>query len=133
MLAEFVARCRDIPMTLGLLLHQGLLHYAGHLSQSVRAGWQKIEGRFRTIQHTDHSKEIYRLIAEVLADRAPTQTVPRSRAAEIATGAKTSASLPISRKANWATCCTPPSRSIQWRVPLAPNFRPCLPERANFL
>ena len=88
MLAEFVARCRDIPMTLGLLLHQGLLHYAGHLSQSVRAGWQKIEGRFRTIQHTDHSKEIYRLIAEVLADRAPTQTVPRSRRGQIAVQCK---------------------------------------------
>ncbi len=83
-LAEFVARSRDIPITLGLLLHQGLLHYAGNVPQSVRAGWKKIEGRFCTLQYIDDSKEIYRLIAEVLTDRAPCQAVSQFRAAEIA-------------------------------------------------
>jgi len=69
LLAEFVARSRDVPITLGLLLHQGLLHYAGNMPQTVRADWKKIEGRFRTIQYIDDSKELYRLIAEVVAER----------------------------------------------------------------
>ena len=84
LLAEFVARSRDIPITLGLLLHQGLLHYAGNLPQSVRADWKKIEGRFRSIQYIDDSKEIYRLIAEVVADRAAAQVVSRNKVTEVA-------------------------------------------------
>jgi len=69
-LAEFASRSTRLPMTLGLLLHQGLLHYASNISQSVRAEWTKIEGRFQTIQYVDDSKEIYRLIAEVANSRA---------------------------------------------------------------
>jgi len=69
LLAEYVARSRDVPITLGLLLHQGLLHYAGNTPQTVRADWKKIEGRFRTIQYIDDSKEMYRLVAEVVAER----------------------------------------------------------------
>ncbi|KKL61579.1 hypothetical protein LCGC14_2193890, partial [marine sediment metagenome] len=71
LLAEFVSRSDDLPLTMGLILHQGLLHYAGQMSQSVRAEWTKIEGRFRTIQYVDDSKEIYRLIAEVLEANRP--------------------------------------------------------------
>ena len=66
MLAEFVSRSQDVPMTLGLLLHQELLQYAGNMPQSVRAEWKKIEGRFRTIQYVDDSKEVYRLIGEIV-------------------------------------------------------------------
>jgi hypothetical protein len=69
LLAEFVSRADDLPMTLSLLLHQDLLRYASHVPQSVRAEWTKIEGRFRTIQYIDDSKELYRLIAAVVSSR----------------------------------------------------------------
>ena len=84
LLAEFVSRSRDVPISLGLLLHQGLLHYAGNVPQSVRADWKKIEGRFRTIQYIDDSKEIYRLVAEVVADRASATAMSRRKATGLA-------------------------------------------------
>ena len=84
MLAEFVSRSHDLPMTLGLLLHQDLLRYAGNMPQSVRAEWTKVEGRFRTIQYIDDSKEIYRLIGSVVASRA---SVRPPKAAAIASAA----------------------------------------------
>jgi len=70
-LAEFASRSDDIPVTLGLLLHQELLQYAGNLPMTVRSEWRKIEGRFSTIQYIDASKEIYRLIGEVVSSREP--------------------------------------------------------------
>lgn len=88
LLAEFVSRSRAIPMTLSLLLHQGLLHYAGNMPQSVRADWKKIEGRFCTIQYIDDSKEIYRLIAEVITDHAPPQLISRRKVTGIARNCK---------------------------------------------
>lgn len=69
LLAEFVSRSNDMPITLGLLLHQELFHYASSSPQTVRAEWRKIEGRFQTIQYIDDSKEIYRLIAEMVFDQ----------------------------------------------------------------
>ena len=69
MLAEFVSRIKEVPATMGLFLHQSLLQYAGSMTQSVRSEWTKIEGRFRTLQYVDDSKEIYRLIAEVVHSR----------------------------------------------------------------
>jgi hypothetical protein len=84
LLAEFVSRCRDLPITLALLLHQGLLHYAANMPQSVRNEWKKIEGRFRTIQYVDDSKEIYRLIGEVVAARATAKRIPSKAAASVA-------------------------------------------------
>ena len=69
LLAEFVNRSHGIPMTLGLLLHQELFQYASNSPQTVRAEWRKIEGRFQTIQYIDDSKEIYRLISEVVFDQ----------------------------------------------------------------
>ena len=69
-LAEFVSRSKAIPVTLGLLLHQELLQYAGSMPQAVRTEWRKIEGRFQTIQYIDDSKEIYRLIAEAVSARS---------------------------------------------------------------
>lgn len=68
-LAEFVSRTRKVKATMGLFLHQSLLQYAGGLTQSVRSEWTKVEGRFRTLQYVDDSKEIYRLIAEVVASQ----------------------------------------------------------------
>ncbi len=69
-LAEFCSRSKEIPITLGLILHKSLLNYAGGLPQSIRAEWKKIEGRFNTIQYVDDSREIHRLIAEIVASRA---------------------------------------------------------------
>ncbi|MBK7782279.1 MAG: hypothetical protein IPJ58_16195 [Ardenticatenia bacterium] len=55
-------------MTMGLLLHQGLIHYATGMPESVRSEWRKVEGRFKTLQFVDDSKELYRLVADVVAD-----------------------------------------------------------------
>jgi hypothetical protein len=68
-LAEFISRARDLPITLGLLLHQDLLRYASSMPQSVRAEWTKVEGRFCTIQYIDDSKELYHLIGAIVASR----------------------------------------------------------------
>ena len=69
LLAECVSRSIAIPITLGLLLHQELLQYASNSPASVRAEWRKIEGRFQTIQYIDDSKEIYRLLSEVVSEQ----------------------------------------------------------------
>ena len=69
LLAECVSRSKAIPVTLGLLLHQELLQYASNSPASVRAEWRKIEGRFQTIQYIDDSKEIYRLLSEVVSEQ----------------------------------------------------------------
>lgn len=70
-IAEYVARSQAVRMTFCLVLHQGLLHYATGVPQTMRNDWKKIEGRFQTIQYVDDSKEIYRLIAEVVSSRRP--------------------------------------------------------------
>ena len=67
--AEYVSRSQKIKMTFCLILHQGLLHYASGIPQAMRTDWKKVEGRFKTIQYVDDSKEIYRLIAEVVSSR----------------------------------------------------------------
>ncbi|MBD3330541.1 hypothetical protein GF354_03340 [Candidatus Peregrinibacteria bacterium] len=68
MIAEFAARFNAIPFTVGLLLHQSLMNYAGKSPQSIKKEWRKIEGRFHTIQYVDNSKEIYSLIANVISN-----------------------------------------------------------------
>ncbi len=83
-LAEFVSRTRGVPATLGLFLHQSLLQYAGGMTQSVRSEWTKIEGRFRTLQYVDDSKEIYRLIAEVVASQRGEATLTAAVAGKAA-------------------------------------------------
>ncbi len=70
-LAEFASRETQVPVTVGLLLHQNILQYAGSMTQSVRSEWTKIEGRFQTIQYIDDSAEVYRLIADVVCRRRP--------------------------------------------------------------
>ena len=76
LLAECVSRSIAIPITLGLLLHQELLQYASNSPASVRAEWRKIEGRFQTIQYIDDSKEIYRLLSEVVAEQNCSNVLP---------------------------------------------------------
>lgn len=80
-LAEFTSRSVDIPVTLGLILHQGLLQYASGAPQGVRSEWKKIEGRFRTIQYVDDSKEIYRLVGEVISGRRGDDAIPLTKRA----------------------------------------------------
>ena len=88
LLAEFVARQAAVTFTLGLLLHQGLLRYAGHLPNSVRAEWTKIEGRFQSIQYVDDSPEVYRLIAEIMLGRAAVAPSPAAKFAKAARSCK---------------------------------------------
>ena len=76
LLAECVSRSIAIPVTLGLLLHQELLQYASNSPASVRAEWRKIEGRFQTIQYIDDSKEIYRLLSEVVSEQNRSDVLP---------------------------------------------------------
>lgn len=65
-LAEYVSRESRVPVKLVLLLHQRLMYYASHLPQSVRREWAKIEGRFHSIQFVEDSKELNRLIAQIV-------------------------------------------------------------------
>ena len=83
-MAEFVSRARKLPATMGLFLHQGLLQYAGGMTQSVRSEWTKIDGRFKTLQYVDDSKEIYRLIAEVVASERGDATLSAAAARKAA-------------------------------------------------
>jgi len=88
-LAEYVSRSSDMPMTFGVTLHQSMLHYAQQMSQSVRTEWQKISGRFETIQYVDDSKEIYRLIADIVqANRGRVDVPSKSRLYSLAKQAK---------------------------------------------
>lgn len=75
-LAEFVTRSKRPAITLNLFLHQGLMHYASDMPQTVRKEWTKIEGRFRSIQYLDDSKEIYQLIAQIVSAQRPQELVP---------------------------------------------------------
>ena len=70
-LAEYVARSPQMPTTLGVLLHQRLLQYADRASHSVRAEWAKVEGRFAEHHYVDDSRELFRLLADVVATRRP--------------------------------------------------------------
>ena len=66
-IAEFASRASNIPVTFSGIMHQGLLNYAGTMSQSSLAVWRKVEGRFKPIQYVDDSKELYRLIGKLVA------------------------------------------------------------------
>ena len=65
-LAEFCARTKRAPTTFALLLHQGLGRYATNTSVTVQREWQKIEGRFETVQFVDDSKELYQLVSRIV-------------------------------------------------------------------
>lgn len=68
-LAEYTDRAQTLPITFGLLMHQGLLQYANGLSQAMLAEWRKVEGRFETIQYVDDSRELYRLIGKIVKSK----------------------------------------------------------------
>jgi len=70
-LAEHVARVQSIPVTFGLMMHQGLRSYAGELPESALAEWRKVEGRFTPVQYTDDSAELYELLASIVRTRRP--------------------------------------------------------------
>ena len=72
-LAEYVARSPQLPTTLGVLLHQRLLQYADRASHSVRTEWAKVEGRFAEHHYVDDSRELFRLLADVITTRRPHQ------------------------------------------------------------
>ena len=65
-LAEYCARSQSPTFSFTVLLHQVLSRYAHRLPQTARSEWAKIEGRFSTIQYVDTSKELYRLITEIV-------------------------------------------------------------------
>jgi hypothetical protein len=67
-LAEFCARTKRAPITLALLLHQGLIRYATNTSVTVQREWKKIEGRFETVQFVDDSKELYQLVSQIVRE-----------------------------------------------------------------
>lgn len=52
-------------------MHQSLLAYAGGLNQTTRGEWRKVGGRFRHIQFLEDSRELYALIANVVASQRP--------------------------------------------------------------
>ena len=68
-LAEFTSRQKKVPFSLSLMLHQGFLSYATNLPQSLRREWKKIEGRFLSVNYVEDSREIYRLIGEIVSAR----------------------------------------------------------------
>jgi len=76
-LAEYAARARTVPVTLGLLMHQQLLTYAGDLPDSALAEWRKVEGRFTALQYTDDSVELYELLSTIISKLRKTEP-PRS-------------------------------------------------------
>lgn len=68
-IAEFAARQASPRLVLTLLMHQPLAQYAGNAPQAIRNEWSKIAGRFETIQFVDDSREIFRLLGEVVESR----------------------------------------------------------------
>jgi len=70
-LAELFSRMEKVSASMGLLLHQTLVHYSVGLPSSARRDWKKIEGRFRILQFVDDSLEMSHLIAQIVAERGP--------------------------------------------------------------
>lgn len=78
-LAEFAARQKPMKFTIGLLMHQPMVQYAGSAPQGVRNEWAKIAGRFETIEFIDDSVETYRLLGEAMdAKRGSSPVVGKS-------------------------------------------------------
>ncbi|MCH2185020.1 hypothetical protein MK280_04040, partial [Myxococcota bacterium] len=79
-LAEFVSRQKSRPAVLALFLHQGLMAYGQNLPQMVRREWKKIEGRFEIVDYVEDSKEIFRLLAEIVGSRNEEKPKPPAKA-----------------------------------------------------
>jgi hypothetical protein len=79
-LAERVSREKKIPTVLSLFLHQGFMAYGKKLPSAAKREWKKIEGRFQTLDYIEDSKEIYRLLGEIVSSRSPRlQCPPQSK------------------------------------------------------
>ena len=81
-LAEFAARTDKLPMSLGLILHQNVINYAGALPEAARREWTKIEGRLERLEYLDDSAELYRLVAELVQGQSPSIAPPTTNAAK---------------------------------------------------
>ena len=77
-LAEWASRATYPSASLVLLMHQGLLAYAGGLNQTSRNEWRKVEGRFQHLRFIDDSRELYELIVELVSANRPKRS-PRTR------------------------------------------------------
>lgn len=75
-LAEFASRQKKNPFVLSVFLHQGFMAYGQKLPQGARKEWKKIEGRFETVDYIEDSKEIFRLISEIVSSRDPQAALP---------------------------------------------------------
>ena len=69
-IAEWSVRAKNPSVSFTLLLHQNLQTYAENLNRSAQNEWRKIEGRFDYIHFVEDSKELYRLLADVIAERS---------------------------------------------------------------
>ncbi|MDF1659105.1 MAG: hypothetical protein P1U58_15920 [Verrucomicrobiales bacterium] len=86
-LAERVSRQKKIPTVLSLFLHQGFMDYGKKLPSGAKREWKKIEGRFQTLDYIEDSKEIYRLLGEIVSSRK--SRLPCPIPSKIASVAKT--------------------------------------------
>lgn len=75
-LAENVSRQKKVPMVLSVFLHQGFMAYGNKLPAGAKREWKKIEGRFQTLDYIEDSKEIYRLLGEIVSSRKPKVKAP---------------------------------------------------------
>ncbi|MEX2381625.1 MAG: hypothetical protein WD490_04525 [Opitutales bacterium] len=64
-LAELAARRKE-PFLILTVLHQSLDHYAENLSQSRRAEWQKIQGRYEDVAFEEATAQVLRLVANAV-------------------------------------------------------------------
>ena len=125
LLAECVSRSIAIPVTLGLLLHQELLQYASNSPASVRTEWRKIEGRFQTIQYIDDSKEIYRLLSEVVSEQNCSNILPDEQAKSSALECKQLGLFPDFTISELQSLLL---RAYPWTPPLCTYYRAFLVE-----
>ena len=72
-LAERASRASDPTVSFTLLLHQNLLSYATRLSETSRAEWRKVEGRFAHLRLVEDSQEFFGLVADVVAGIRPSE------------------------------------------------------------
>lgn len=123
-LAERVSRQKKIPTVLSLFLHQGFMHYGKKLPSGAKREWKKIEGRFQTLDYIEDSKEIYRLLGEIVSSRSPDLQSPSQ--AKIASSAKT-----LKAQGMWTNFSIKELTEIFKRAwPLSPSTLALLPKIA---
>ncbi|MEA3044682.1 MAG: hypothetical protein QOH47_2520 [Sphingomonadales bacterium] len=77
-LAERASRASEPTVSFTLLLHQNLLSYATRLSETSRAEWRKVEGRFAHLRLVEDSQEFFGLVADVVAGIRPSESAGTS-------------------------------------------------------